>query len=295
MGRVYLAPVSFGLGDLVVSLPAIQALIERGDETWLVARSPAQVVLARRVDGLAGCVAEDGFDGSGADGRVVDLRDHPLQRDHWWGSPAFEQAYGPLRINDILGRICADFGIDADFTRPVGLSTLGRLGLDSSVLFIADTDGAAKRWPLDRWCTLASSIRDRGLDVGVVTRDGSGGVDGIGAVCAPSPGDAVDVLSSARAVVGVDTGLTHIAAQQSTATVTISRPPDVYFRSWPHTRSVTGRPCDPVCVALDQQRAYNDRVDLRGLEWEPRRCPSEGGCLDAVRPDDVMRALEEVL
>ena len=41
-----MAPISFGLGDLVVSLPIIQALIAdgrgRGDETWLVARSDSQ-------------------------------------------------------------------------------------------------------------------------------------------------------------------------------------------------------------------------------------------------------------
>ena len=55
MSRVYVAPISFGLGDLVVSLPAIQALIAQGrhhgDETWLVARSAAQARLAERIDG----------------------------------------------------------------------------------------------------------------------------------------------------------------------------------------------------------------------------------------------------
>jgi hypothetical protein len=42
VSRVFVAPVSFGLGDLVVSLPVIQQLIAQGrrtgDETWLVAR-----------------------------------------------------------------------------------------------------------------------------------------------------------------------------------------------------------------------------------------------------------------
>src|SRR5262245_27501443 len=107
MSTVHIAPVSFGVGDLVVSLPAIQALIDRGEETWLVARAPVQEVLARRIDGLGGCVADDAF--MARDGRFVDLRDHPLQRDHWWGSSAFEAAYGGLLINDILARICADF------------------------------------------------------------------------------------------------------------------------------------------------------------------------------------------
>src|SRR5437899_1987279 len=112
MSRAYVAPISFGLGDLVVSLPAIQALIARGrDEgvgTWLVARSAGQAALADRIAGLSGWVDEASFDRDDRDGRFVDLRDHPLQRDWWWGSPEFEDAFGPISINDILSRICAD-------------------------------------------------------------------------------------------------------------------------------------------------------------------------------------------
>ena len=50
--------------------------------------------------------------------RLIDLRDHPLQRDFWWGSAAFAAEFGPMNINDILDRICRDFGINADFARP---------------------------------------------------------------------------------------------------------------------------------------------------------------------------------
>ena len=119
--------------------------------------------------------------------------------------------------------------------------------------------------------------------------------DGIETVCAPTPGDVVDVLSSARAVVGVDTGPTHIAVQQGTPTVTICRRGNVYLRPWPHTRAVTGDPCDPACVAVEQEYAYNDRVDLRGFEWQPRRCPVDGRCLGAIEPEHVMDALDQVL
>src|ERR1700674_2050017 len=90
MGKVWIAPISLGLGDLVVSLPAIQALIHRGracgEEVWLVARSPAQSLLAGRITGLAGTVDEGSFNPRPGDGRFVDLRDHPIQRDFWWGS-----------------------------------------------------------------------------------------------------------------------------------------------------------------------------------------------------------------
>jgi len=297
---VYVAPISFGLGDLVVSLPAIQALIARGRdhgaETWLVARSVAQARLADRIAGLTGWVDEESFDRDDHDGRFVDLRDHPLQRDWWWGSAEFEDAFGTLSINDILSRICADLGIPADFTRPIPLAALPRPELSSCVILVTESDGASKEWSVDRWRSLADGLRARGLDMRLVTRNQPAPemrALGIAEVRAPSPGGALDVLGAARAVVGIDTGLTHLAVQQGTPTVTICRARAVYFRPWPHARAVMGGPCDDAC--LEKEHAHNARVDLRGLRWQPRICPVEGRCLDSVQPEDVIGALENVL
>ena len=302
MSRVYVAPISFGLGDLVVSLPAVQALIEQGrpagDETWLVARSVAQARLADRIAGLTGWVDEDSFDRDDHDGRFVDLRDHPLQRDWWWGSAEFEDAFGTLSINDILSRIGADFGIDADLSRPIPLTACPRPELSSSVLLVTESDGASKQWSVDRWKSLADTLRARGLDVRLVTRDDAAPemrALGIAEARAPSPGDALDMLGAARAVIGVDTGLTHLAVQQGTPTVTICRAPAVFFRPWSHTRAVMGGPCDDACLAAEKEYAYNDQVDLRGLRWQPRICPVGGRCLESVQPANVLRALEDVL
>ena len=302
MSRVYVAPISFGLGDLVVSLPAIQALIARGQhdgtETWLVARSDAQMGLADRIVGLTGSVEEQSFDRNHSDGAVIDLRDHPLQRDWWWGSPEFERAFGALTINDILSRICADLGIAADFTRPVPLAASPRCEYGSSVLLVTDSDGASKKWPVGAWKSLAESIRARGLDVRIVTRDEVADemrVLGVEPARATSPADALDVLGSAAAVIGIDTGLTHLAVQQGTPTVTICGTPAVFFRPWPHARVVAGDRCDDACIAGERQRAYNTVVDLRALQWSPRTCVAGGHCLDAVQPEDVLGALADVL
>ena len=308
-GRTYVAPVSFGLGDLVVSLPAIQAVVAEGGrtgaETWLVTRSPAQALLAGRIDGLTGCVPEAAFDRSSSAARgdrVLDLRDHPLQRDHWWGSAEFEHEFGPLGINEILHRICVDLGIDADFTRPVALRSSPRPDVRDTVLLVAETDGPSKRWPAPRWEALAAGIRASGADVRRVVRsaggdraDGGAGPLSIDEVVAPTPGDAVDVLTSCRAVIGVDTGLTHLAAQQGTVTITLSRAGNVFVRSWPHCRTVTGRRCDPECAALDAERAHNEQVDLGALHWEPLACPSGAGCLDPITPGEVLQVLRELL
>jgi hypothetical protein len=299
---MYVAPVSFGLGDLVVSLPAIQALIARGRhdgvETWLVPRSDAQASLADRIAGLSGWVDEESFDRQDHDGLFFDLRDHPLQSDWWWGSAEFADAFGALTINDILGRICADFGIPADFTRPIPLVAFPRPDLSASVLLVTETDGASKQWSAERWRSLADGVRARGLDVRLVTRDEPAAemrALGVPAARAPSPGDALDAVGAARAVIGIDTGLTHLAAQQGSPTVAICRAPAVFFRPWPHARAVLGDPCDDACTAAEKEYAYNARVDLRGFRWQPRLCPVGGRCLAAVRPEGVLAALDDVL
>jgi ADP-heptose:LPS heptosyltransferase len=301
MPRTYVAPISFGLGDLVVSLPAIQALISENPPgtTWLVARSEGQAALAGRIAGLGDCVQEEAFDPARAGGCFVDLRDHPLQRDYWWGSPEFDEAVGPLSINEILARICADLGIPADFSRPEPfLVQRKRPDVADAVLFVAESDGTTKRWPPDRWAEVARELRARGYDVRLVTRDaGVGELSGIGVdpVCAPTPGDAVDVLSSCQAVVGIDTGMTHIAVQQGTPTVALHRDRPVYFRPWPHSRAVVGDRCDESCRAIEQAYAYNSRVRAPGAAWEPRTCPVGARCLEKIRPADVSGVLEELV
>jgi ADP-heptose:LPS heptosyltransferase len=299
--RTYIAPISFGLGDLVVSLPAIQALIAENQPggTWLVARSAGQAVLAGRIAGLKGFVYEDGFDAAQSEGRFLDLRDHPLQRDYWWGSPEFDRTIGPLSINEILARICADFEIRADFSRPVPLiAQCSRPEVGDAVLFVTESDGTTKRWPPERWATLAQEIRDAGSNVRVVTRDEPAAEmcdTGIDVIRAPSPGDAVDLLTSCRAVVGIDTGLTHIAVQQGTPTVGIHRDRPVYFRPWPHSRAIVGDRCDETCSSIERAYAYNTRVSLQAFEWQPRTCPVGARCLQKIRPADVMGALRELL
>ena len=91
----FIAPISWGLGDLIVSLPAVQALIDLGKQTHLVTRSSLQEGLSERIGELAGVISERDFGAYAlADNdSYVNLRDYPLQRDVWWGSPSFEEKY----------------------------------------------------------------------------------------------------------------------------------------------------------------------------------------------------------
>jgi Glycosyltransferase family 9 (heptosyltransferase) len=301
MTRVLVAPLSFGLGDLVVSLPAVQALIDGrrgGDETWLVARAPAQALLAPRIAGLTGCIDEEYVPGNASVDRFVDLRDHPLQRDFWWGSPSFSEAFGILNINEILSQICADLGIAADFSAPVPLDSHPRPELRRSVLLVTETDGPSKAWQPQRWAALARWLDDAGVEVRQVTRTGPRpemAATGIPEVVAPTPGDAVDVLSSCRAVVGVDTGLTHVAVQQGTPTLTICRHGSVYVRPWSHCRVLRGAPCTAECAAAEAAYAYNDSVSLRGFERQAWTCPSRMSCLEHAGVELAVERLQELL
>jgi ADP-heptose:LPS heptosyltransferase len=297
MARTLIAPVSFGLGDLVVSLPAIQALIADRPRVWLVARAASQRLLAERVPGLEGVIDEAELTRDSGD-RLIDLRDHPLQRDFWWGSAAFAAEFGPMNINDILDRICRDFGIDADFTRPRALPANPRVQLGHTILLVHETDGADKRWPPGHWEAAATTLRADGYDVARVTREhGPSPLDGIAipAVVAPTPGDAVDVLAACKAVIGIDTGLTHIAVQQGTPTITICRPNSVYVRPWPHSVALRGAPCTAECVDAEASYAYNQTVSLRHFRPSARGCPSGIPCLAAARPEDAVRLLRELL
>jgi Glycosyltransferase family 9 (heptosyltransferase) len=297
VSRTLLAPVSYGLGDLVVSLPAIQALVTQGQPVWLVARAPSQRLLAERIDGLAGVVDEATYTRCRGD-RFIDLRDHPMQRDVWWGSAEFEATFGLLNINDILGRICADLGVHADFSRPLPLRARPRSGLDRTVLLVHESDGPAKSWPTERWAEVAAILRLDGHDVAHVTRGtGPTPLDGMGvaALVAATPPAAVDALSACRAVIGVDTGLTHIAVQQGTPTVTICRRSSVYVRPWPHSAALRGSDCTDLCRAAETASAYNRTVSLRDFRPPPRTCPSGSACMARPRAADAVALLRERL
>ena len=296
-----MAPVSFGIGDLVVSLPVIQGVIgaERrpDDGTWLVARSSSQHKLAPRIAGLAGTVHE-GSEACGEGDTLVDLRDHPLQRDFWWGSAAFEQKFGPLGINEIIERISADLGIAADFSRPEPLESRPRPELNNTVLFVVESDGRDKLWPPDRWSAVAAELLGSGVPALQITR--SGGVTtmsatGIPELLVPTLGDAVDVLTSCRAVIGVDTGLTHIAVQQGTPTVLICRDKSVYFRPWDHCRVLRGGPCTDECARVEDAYAYNQKVSLGDFMPVSRACPSGAPCLNAATAVRATALLWDVL
>jgi ADP-heptose:LPS heptosyltransferase len=298
----YLAPIGSGIGDLLVSLPAVQALIDSDREVVLLARSPAQEELAERIAGLRGAVAEEGLGGVLSPGdRSWNLRDHPLQRDWWWGSPEFEEAFGGIRIDEIVARIARDLGF------PLPVSDQGLLvplraridpGLRATTLLVPATDAAPKLWPESSWRALAAELIERSRPVEMIGPDSSAPVRALREAGIPwrrteTLGEVVDRVSSSAAVVAVDTGFFHLAVQQGIPAVGLFRPGSVFRRAFPHARSLCASECDPACIAADSARAHNRSIERVPQESAGWRCvrPESGSCMARIEVARVLDAL----
>ncbi len=300
--RVYLAPPALGLGDLIVTLPVVQSLIAAGAETWLILRASAHAQLAERIPGLAGTVLEWQFDPRRLQpgDSHFDMRNHPLQTNYWWGSDTFSAAYPSYRINEILGHICRDIGIDASLDRLERLSFTPRTELADTVLFIPGSAFSFKCWPTENWLALQAGEK---LPVAVIGEpENSPAVSqliaaGLTWLPTPSLHDAIDVISSSRAVVAVDTGLMHLAVHQQIPTVALYRHNPIYWRQYPHVQAViAGQPCAAACYATEKACAHNERPQA-GPDFAPHdwSCVSEKfKCMDSMAAETVLRKLQSV-
>jgi hypothetical protein len=99
----YIAALGGGLGDVIVSKPVIEALIARG-KTVLVMRTSRQTGFENLIPGLTGTIKESELKTRVLDKteRYLNLREHRMQTDYFWGGPEFERDYPNFRINDIL-------------------------------------------------------------------------------------------------------------------------------------------------------------------------------------------------
>jgi hypothetical protein len=297
----FIAPIGHGLGDLIVSLPAIQWLIASRERTVLVLRSPRQEGFAELIPGLFGAVREVDFrpaDLAPGD-RYVNLRQHPLQTDHVWGSPEFETKYPGYKIADIVRDISHDFGILADFENLTPLPFSRRADVEGKVIVIPGAGGTFKCWPSDRWLDIARLLHARGHNITVVGQpEQSQAVqelldEGLDWTPTPTLRDALDVVSSARAVVSVDTGLMHLALQQNVpvAAMWINNPGSLnYLRTVRHCFPVVSPRCSPECVSEELDKHLNlvtEWTEWCGYDsWQCHAAPASR-CMNNVSVDSV--------
>ncbi len=192
---------------------------------------------------------------------------------------------------------------------PGGTNTSRLTGPDPYAVVHAAPNFTYKRWPRDGWRALAAGLRERGLGIMVTGGPAAsertfldeiwGGVPGItrldGRLGWP---ELTALLGSARAYVGPDTSVTHLAAASGCPTVALYGPTDP--RLW-----------GPVPAGgLDVMWAETGTIQRRRNVWLVQNplpclpCHNEGcerhvasysRCLDELSPALVLRALDEAL
>lgn len=306
---VYIAPIGQGLGDLVVSLPAVQALIATKEPTVLVLRSDRHQGFESMIPGLAGAVQEVDFNelAMPAGSRYINLRAHSLQTDHLWGSPEFESKYPGWRIMDIMAAICKDFGIKVDFNKLKPLPFKVRAAAQNKVLFIPGSQGLYKCWAKERWLELSELLKVAGETVGVVgqpdvseqTRELLDG--GLEWIPTSTLLDALEVISSAKAIVSVDTGLMHLALHQGipASVIWIDNPSTIcFFRRAENCFSAMSPRCAPECI--EQELGIPSNLTLAWsdpITGPSRIClaPEAEKCVSNISVDAVFSMLNLAL
>lgn len=303
----YLAPISNGLGDLIVSIPILRSLIETGEPTYLVMRSPAQEGLMPRLAGLAGAIKESEFDlnSISSSDTFYNFRDHPLQSDFIWGSKEFEQRYPGYKINDVLKGICNDFGIEVDFENLVPLPFNRRPECQSKVALLPGSAGLFKCWPSFHWLELSQRLESLGLKTFVVGQPERCSVvkelidHGLDHIETPALIDAIDVLSSSKCVIAVDTGLMHASVHQGVPTVGLFRYNTMFMRPYGYTRYLVGPLCPDVCLQREFAGAPNEKLEYPVWEfWEPLTCALDDvtkRCMTQITPAMVEHAVNDLL
>lgn len=316
---VYLAPTSNGLGSLISNLAAIDALVKRGDAPVLVLRSNAQKVLVDSIVGLKGSVMESDFAIELLDARAgdvfINLRDHPLQTDHVWGSDEFAAAFPDTYFEDVLETICRDKGIDIKIN--VNENDLTPLkhshcaATAGKVVFVPGSNGSQKCWPASHFVHLAATLQKRGLDCLVVGEPEKSEFvkdcldAGLIWHATPDFGAAIDAVSSALAVVSVDTGLLHVAVHQNIPTVGLFRKSNLFLKSRTHTRYLQAPQCAPECLKAQDGFANNRAIAFDSsagfkpeqfywLRWQCGEEP-ENRCMARISPGEVASVLDDLL
>ncbi len=308
----YLASISTGLGDLIVSLQAMQALIETGKPTYLISRTPLQEGLESRITGLAGLIREIAFkpEELSLEDVFYNLRDHPLQTDYIWGSEKFEQHYPGYKITDVLKGICADFGIDANYDILSPLPFERRPPFVDAVVLVPGSAGIVKCWPSFHWIELANRLAKLGRKVVVVGQPDRSPIvkdcmeSGLQHLPTETLVDALDALSSAACVVAGDTGMMHLAIHQNVPTVALFRYNVMFKRDYPHVRSISAPLCHQECIDIEYSSVPNKVIRYDSFEenehkvyWETWTCAKENWserCMASIQPEQVLNAISDL-
>ena|ERR1700733_2371002 len=301
----YIAPLGSGLGDVIVTVPLLYKSIAQG-ETCLVARSPRQEGLTQAIPGLAGTIRETDLKDMqlGPLDRYLNLRTHRLQTDYVWGGPKFAADYPDYRVADILQVMAQDYGFDVDFRVQMPLWFEPRPDFGEKTVIVPGTTTASKTWPAKNWLTLIASLEKSGARVCMLGEPDRSAVvreliaSQVQWVPTPAIQEAINIISSARAVVSVDTGLMHISVQQGIPTVAFFQGYPIYYRDFANCLPLFSKPCPISCLQDLEDAAPNEKIEYEGFQWFDGTfgsCLAEPGtsCMESITPEMVMQKWQD--
>jgi hypothetical protein len=302
--KCYIGPISTGLGDLIVSLPVVQAMLDDGYETRVVLRSPVQDGLLHRLEGLAGTIREIDYLGLPKDESAfyINLRNHPLQLDNFWGSPAWYERHGLMKIDQVVTEIAAQWAVVPNFKNLKPLKYIIRPETQGKIIFVPGSIGGFKCWPTAQWLALKDYFAEKNIAVLMLGQPGQSAIvknllSEIDWIETPLAADALDLISSARGVISVDTGLMHMAVHQGVPTIALYQNRPVYKRSYVHTKTIEAPPCLAICIENYTDPPENRLADLETEPFIRRFCEgsedkSASVCMTGITVQSVINAIE---
>ena len=302
----YIAAIGGGLGDVVVALPVISALVEKG-KTILVLRTPRQLGFDSLIPGLSGTIKEIDLAPliDRDDTRYINLRGHRLQTDYFWGGPEFEADYPDFKINDILQEMCREFDIKADFEHLQPMPFNKMRSLHNTVICIPGTTVDTKTWSTGNWLELKQRIEKLGFSTALLGQPEYSNIvkelmeQGFERLPTSELKDAVDILSSCRAVVSVDTGLMHIAVQQGTRTICLFQDP-IFHRPQRNAYPLFSKHCAAICVEkrmTSRPEKVTEYPEWNWLTCEFKACmvPEAERCINSITVEDIVKRFNDAI
>ncbi len=303
----YFAPLAEGLGDLLLTLPALHCLIKTGEPTYLVVRSPKQLGVAEVIPGLSGWLEEPRFLALelNADDKFINLRDHPIHTENVFGADTFFEKFGRITIIDVFERIAKDL-IDekiwrgSDLRQSVPFAFRGVSSAKNHVLLVPGSAGTFKCWSTANWLAVHQALDELGFDSAVIGQpDKSAQVKallerGLKWIPTPSFQAAIDVVSSAQAMISVDTGLLHLAIQQGLPAFGLYMQRSIFVRPEENCVPIFAPDCNPKCLGRIHAAPPSNVIFPKFEDYEFIPCSFAEGerCMNYISVDTVMDAFE---
>lgn len=277
-----------GIGDLAVLLPVLRNVKETYAERLnLIVHNEGQRSLLSRFPWVDRAVIVDNPRDVVPTGHFyIDMAETPMEKDYWWGTEEYIKDFGQMHIYDVMEK-CIGVSGKYDELVPLEWQTDREAELNNTVLLGIGGRRGNKLWFNDSWFKLYSLLTEASFSVAMVgskSHDGSGQIEeleqlGIPFIETASLADTIDVISNAKGMVSIDSGLMHLSATQGKPTVGLFGP----MPSW-----LWGPKGDHV-LNLDGGCGIN--CTKMPLDWECVGRP----CMASFRPESVFQEWQLLL